>query len=372
VLDNSARPSGALVYGGAESMPPAQFDRLKRELEDSFQGARNAGRPLLLEGGLDWKAMSLSPRDMDFIALKQMAAREIALALGVPPLLLGIPGDNTYANYAEANRTFWRQTVIPLSHRLAKSLSRWLFAGEDANFELRCDLDNLDALAPDREALWARLDGASFLTQDEKRAAAGYGAVADAGAKLVRDLTGKYRQDQPRTPAGNGRESGRWVDGGGASGEGVQLAQTAGERQYSVNLKEEELKGGHTIRDHVGKSDSELLAVVQRSIIRTPFVTLSKKSQSSFASLEAANDFVNRLLEENMDKVDAVASGKMKDTWLERRFGYPTGKEAFRPGPELDPYIRPTYNAGVFILHAPGTTQGYRVLTAYPTNDNTR
>ena len=108
LLDNSARPSGALVYGSTESMPPAQFERLKRELEDSFQGARNAGRPLLLEGGLDWKAMSLSPRDMDFIALKQMAAREIALALGVPPLLLGLPGDNTFSNYQEANRTFWR------------------------------------------------------------------------------------------------------------------------------------------------------------------------------------------------------------------------------------------------------------------------
>jgi phage portal protein BeeE len=63
----------------------------------------------------------------------------------VPPLLLDLPGDNTYANYAEANRTLWRQAVIPLSCRLAKSLSRWLFVGDDATFELRPDLDNLDA-----------------------------------------------------------------------------------------------------------------------------------------------------------------------------------------------------------------------------------
>ncbi len=181
LLDNSTRPSGALVYGTGESLPPAQFERLKRELEDSFQGARNAGRPLLLEGGLDWKAMSLSPRDMDFIGLKQMAAREIALSLGVPPLLLGVPGDNTYANYAEANRTFWRQTVIPLAGRLAVSLSRWLLVGGDVGLELRCNLDDLDALSADREALWARLDGASFLTDDEKRAAAGYGPAAGAG-----------------------------------------------------------------------------------------------------------------------------------------------------------------------------------------------
>ena len=143
LLDNSARPSGALVYGSGETMTPAQFDRLKRELEDTFQGARNAGRPLLLEGGLDWKAMSLSPRDMDFIALKQMAARDIALALGVPPLLLGLPGDNTYANYGEATRAFWRQTVIPLATRTAKALSNWLLAEDAIHLELRPDLDNL-------------------------------------------------------------------------------------------------------------------------------------------------------------------------------------------------------------------------------------
>ena len=57
---------------------------------------------------------------MDFIEAKHAAAREIALAFGVPPMLLGIPGDNTYANYAEANRAFWRQTVLPLVDRTAR------------------------------------------------------------------------------------------------------------------------------------------------------------------------------------------------------------------------------------------------------------
>ena len=94
---------------------------MKAELEASFQGARtllarlrhDAGRPLLLEGGLDWKSMSMSPRDMDFLEAKHTAAREIALAIGVPPMLLGIPGDNTYSNMAEANRAFWRGLISP-------------------------------------------------------------------------------------------------------------------------------------------------------------------------------------------------------------------------------------------------------------------
>jgi HK97 family phage portal protein len=93
LLDNAARPSGALVYSGPDGLVLAdqQFERLKKELEQQYQGSANAGRPLLLEGGLDWKAMSLSPKDMDFMDAKHSAAREIALAFGVPPMLLAIP-----------------------------------------------------------------------------------------------------------------------------------------------------------------------------------------------------------------------------------------------------------------------------------------
>ena len=194
LLDNAACPSGALVYTAKDGqLTPEQYERLKMELEDSFQGAKNAGRPLLLEGGLDWKSMSLSPKDMDFIAAKHVAAREVALALGVPPMLLGIPGDNTYSNYAEANRSFWRQTVLPLVNRTAKALSAWLapsFADSmdtapstAPGLELKPDLDAVEALSIERGALWARVQASDFLTVNEKRAAVGYGAV-DGGDAL--------------------------------------------------------------------------------------------------------------------------------------------------------------------------------------------
>ncbi len=76
LLDNAARPSGALIYSGPDgnALSAAQFERLKSELEDSYQGSTNAGRPLLLEGGLDWKSMSLSPKDMDFLEARNSAA----------------------------------------------------------------------------------------------------------------------------------------------------------------------------------------------------------------------------------------------------------------------------------------------------------
>lgn len=187
LLDNAARPSGALVYAAADgNMTPEHFSRLKEELEASFQGAANAGRPLLLEGGLDWKSMGFSPKDMDFIEAKNVAAREIALALGVPPMLLGIPGDNTFANYQEANRTFWRQSVLPLVSRTLKALTGWLGPQFGEGLELRGDVDRIDALGGERETLWKRLKESPFLTVNEKRAAAGYGPV-DGGDVLCGD-----------------------------------------------------------------------------------------------------------------------------------------------------------------------------------------
>jgi HK97 family phage portal protein len=181
LLDNAARPSGALVYKGEgnSNLSEEQFERLREELQANFSGATNAGRPLLLEGGLTWQTMSLSPKDMDFMQLKNGAAREIALAFGVPPMLLGIPGDNTYANYREANLAFWRQTVLPLVSRFANSLGNWLgpaFGGSGGEgLRLAYDADQVEALTLEREALWRRVNDADFLTPEEKREAVGYG-----------------------------------------------------------------------------------------------------------------------------------------------------------------------------------------------------
>ena len=169
LIDNAARPSGALLYGkdGAR-LTDEQFDRLKHQLTSEHAGAANAGRPLLLEGGLDWQPMSLPPVEMDFTETRHAAAREIALAFGVPPMLLGIPGDNTYSTYKEAHLAFWRLTILPLVQKTANALTVWL-RGRFDDVEVKPDLDQTPALAADREALWARVSAADFLSAAEKR-----------------------------------------------------------------------------------------------------------------------------------------------------------------------------------------------------------
>ena len=84
LIGNGARPSGALVVtvdgkpGNTGTLSDDQYNRVKDMIDDQFAGPGNTGRPMLLEGGLDWKEMSLNPKDMEFLQGKNAAARDIA------------------------------------------------------------------------------------------------------------------------------------------------------------------------------------------------------------------------------------------------------------------------------------------------------
>ncbi|NDK34145.1 phage portal protein [Rhodovulum sulfidophilum] len=176
LLDNAARPSGAIIYTGSDGqsmLSEEQYSRLQDEMLSYHQGAANAGRPMLLEGGLDWKPMGFSPSDMEFQKTKEAAAREIATAFGVPPMLLGIPGEATYANYQEANRAFYRLTVVPLVAKVTGALAEFLAHFGPSAVSLKPDLDQVPALAAERDTQWKRISEAEFLTEDEKRALLG-------------------------------------------------------------------------------------------------------------------------------------------------------------------------------------------------------
>jgi len=181
LLDNAARPSGALSYEPADGavMSPDQFQRLKDELAAEFSGSGNAGRPLLLEGGLKWQALSLTPADMDFVALKEGAARDIALAFGVPPVLVGLPGDATYANSREAGRALYRQTVLPMAARILNALGGML-SDWFGPVRLAVDTDQLSELSEDRAKLWEQVNAAGFLSEAEKREMLGFAPRPEA------------------------------------------------------------------------------------------------------------------------------------------------------------------------------------------------
>lgn len=183
LLQNSARPSGALTVKDDATLSDDAFQRLKVQIEEQFSGSRNAGRPMLLEGGLDWKQMGMSPTDMGIIDAKASAARDIALGFGVPPMLLGIPGDNTYSNYQEARLAFWEDTVLPLLHLIVADWNAWL--GVRYGVEIRPDVDQIPAIAEKRRDLWKMADTSNDLTINERRAMKGYEPIPGGDVLLV-------------------------------------------------------------------------------------------------------------------------------------------------------------------------------------------
>jgi len=172
LLDNEGRPG--MTFISQEQLTDAQFKRLKEQLDNQYSGPKNAGRNLLLEGMNKAEPYAWSPKDMDFINGNREMSRRISYAYGVPPMLVGIPGDNTYSNYKEARLSFWEDTVFFYLMLFKGELNNWLFPETDEEY-LDFDLDKIPALAPKREAVWERVRSADFLSYNEKRAAVGLG-----------------------------------------------------------------------------------------------------------------------------------------------------------------------------------------------------
>lgn len=169
ILQNGAKPSGALIVKNDNFLTNDQFTRLKEQLNNEFSGSENAGKPMLLEGGLDWKEISLSPKEMDFLEMKHSTARDIALSFGVPSQLIGIPGDNTYSNMSEARLFLWEQTILPNIDIILSSLNNWLTPLFDSNIELFYDKNDIIPLSVRKENFWNIVNNSNFLTSEEKK-----------------------------------------------------------------------------------------------------------------------------------------------------------------------------------------------------------
>jgi len=272
LLNQGARPSGALVYApkdGPATLTDDQLQRLREEMGQLYQGDRNAGRPLILEGGLEWREMSLSPKDMDWLSGRNNAARDISLAFGVPAQLVGIPDAQTYANMEQARLAFYEETVLPLVTRVASGIDHWLCPMYRQRLELDFDIDSISALTDKRQSQWSKVQGANFLTLNEKRDVAGYGPIADGdridtrkdendGSKSA--VRPKYSPSQPRVPAGCA-EGGQWCDGEGsesgkpiAPGENV-VQETERYPTSSITNREEADRLVRETTGYIGQND---------------------------------------------------------------------------------------------------------------------
>ena len=177
LLQNKGQPG--MLYFFEDKMADPHFKRMKQQLHDEYSGPQNAGKSMILEGARDAKPFGLTPAEFDFIESNRELARRISLAYGVPPMLMGIPGDNTYSNYKEARQAFWEDTIIPHLNHFKGELNNWLFGEEDIFMDYL--LDDIPALAPRRQILWDNAQSADFLTINQKLGMVGFEGIGPTG-----------------------------------------------------------------------------------------------------------------------------------------------------------------------------------------------
>ena len=186
LVKNSARP-GTLVTI-EKSLTTEQYSRIKEQMSKKHSGSDNAGKMMVLEGVGEGKTTitpwGWSPKEMDFNESERNVARRIASAYGVPMQLLGYPEASSYNNMAEANDSFWEDTVNWYIKMVQAELNNWLLH-DTTEIYLKASLDDVPALAHKKVNAWKMVDSASFLTINEKRKEAGLDSIAGGDILLV-------------------------------------------------------------------------------------------------------------------------------------------------------------------------------------------
>lgn len=183
MLDNSAVPSG--VLSTEQNLEEHIFKRLKDQVSEEHSSDK-VGKPMVLEGGLQWKQIALSPREMEFIEGTLSKKQDVCEVLRVPPQIIGLPGSQTFANYEEARAALYEDTAIPLVNAYLEKLSKALAAKtREEGVYLCVDIERVAALEPRRAKRNETIDKLKSLSLNEKRETMGYEEDPDGDVILV-------------------------------------------------------------------------------------------------------------------------------------------------------------------------------------------
>ncbi len=124
LMQNDARPSAVFTSKGY--LTTEQRNQVKRELQKKYSGKGNAGKPLVLEADMGYQNMAIPPKELDWLSSRGFNAREIAMILDVPPILVGDQTGQTYANLKEAKQSLFTENVLPKMYRMVDHANIWL------------------------------------------------------------------------------------------------------------------------------------------------------------------------------------------------------------------------------------------------------
>jgi len=171
---NGAKPS--MVINSEDYINGDDLEQMKTDLRNGYQGADNAGAAMILPKGLTASQMGMTAVEMDYQQGMVVAAREIAIAYGIPPEMLADNANKTYSNAQEASREVVVNTIRPLLDLVYQAI--WGFFKNkpiaSGIGEYTYDVEQLTDFMGVQTELYTALQQASFLTANDKRQKLGY------------------------------------------------------------------------------------------------------------------------------------------------------------------------------------------------------
>ena len=178
-FQNDATPRGVLETD--RSLSKRAVERLRGLWQSLYGGTGNAHRTAILEEGLKYKMVSITPRDMEFLRLRKFTREEIMAVFGVYPVVLGLMEGATYANASAQKQLFYEHTVGLYLRKIEDQLTFLLQQEQqDPRARVRFDISQVAALRPAVSEVveWGtKAVGAGILTINDVRALISYKPV---------------------------------------------------------------------------------------------------------------------------------------------------------------------------------------------------
>lgn len=137
---NGANPSGVLEHPGVLKDP----GKIRDSWTQTFGGSGNANKVAVLEEGMKYTPISISPEQAQFLETRKFQINEIARIFRVPPHMLGDLERSTFSNIEQQSLEFVKYTLEPWITRFEQSMARALLKPEEKKkYFIRFNVDGL-------------------------------------------------------------------------------------------------------------------------------------------------------------------------------------------------------------------------------------
>lgn len=139
-FENGASPSGVLEHPGTIKDP----ERLRESWNSLFKGSGNSHKVAVLEEGLSFKPIAISPNEAQFLETRKFQIDKIARIFRVPPHMVGDLEKSSFSNIEQQSLEFLKYTLDPWVTRWEQSIHRSLFLeSEKRDYFVKFNVDGL-------------------------------------------------------------------------------------------------------------------------------------------------------------------------------------------------------------------------------------